>query len=183
MENTNDKIAELSEKIDNLENKIDQLIHIINNMKNNRISNKKVLPDYTPSIHFWDWIKTFIIKREHLITIFETSILDGFKECLEFNISNTLPDNYPIWVSDTSVKKTYIFEEDEWRQFSSEEIHNIIEIIWRKMLEFYFMGEKTEESEEQRDINKKKLIDLRKKLVDKHIKNINKYLIIKFNIG
>ena len=66
----------------------------------------------------------------------------------------------------------------EWTPLNEKIIHTLIESMWRKMLEFYYTSDpEPGVNETTRDINKKKLIDMRKGLVERHTKEIERFII------
>ena len=66
----------------------------------------------------------------------------------------------------------------KWVLISEQTIHQFIASIWRKMLEYYFTCETEPDVDETvRDINKKKLIDMRKGLVEKHVREIERSIV------
>lgn len=66
----------------------------------------------------------------------------------------------------------------KWVLISDLIIQQFIASIWRKMLEYYFTCENEPGVDETiRDINKKKLIDLRKGLVEKHLREIERTMV------
>jgi hypothetical protein len=68
--------------------------------------------------------------------------------------------------------------ENKWIPFSDCVVQRLIECVWRKMLEFYFTSPSEPGVDETvRDINKKKLIDMRKNLSDKNTKEIERFII------
>ena len=82
----------------------------------------------------------------------------------------------------TETVETYSDEDGEksgkWVLISEQAIQQFIASIWRKMLEYYFTRETGPEVDETvRDINKKKLIDMRKGLVEKHVREIERSIV------
>jgi len=66
----------------------------------------------------------------------------------------------------------------KWVLISEQAIQQFIASIWRKMLEYYFTSENEPGVDETiRDINKKKLIDMRKGLVEKHLREIERTMV------
>jgi hypothetical protein len=66
----------------------------------------------------------------------------------------------------------------KWVLISEQTIQQFIASIWRKMLEYYFTCEaEPGEDETVRDINKKKLIDMRKGLAEKHVREIERSIV------
>ena len=66
----------------------------------------------------------------------------------------------------------------KWVLISDKSINQFIASIWRKMLEYYFTREPEPGVDETvRDINKKKLIDMRKGLAEKHIREIERSIV------
>ena len=174
-------LRELSNKIDNLERKIDDLASktkIGGGAGRGSADTTPSSPDFVPGIEFQPWLNQFVTNREDLDLVFGVSMLDGYKQCISRNIG----ENPPIWVlSSTKTVSIYIYEDAAWRVASEEDIHCIIDAIWRKMLEFYFIlsdePDISEDEQTRRDINKKNLIDMRKKMVSRHTRDIARFIV------
>lgn len=197
-------VLELSNKIESIEQKIDILTqHIENNSTSYKkpISENTVI-QYIPLIDFDSWVHTIHIQREHVNIIFRNTILEGFKQFIQewFSKEKQKNENIPIILSGRP-KILYVFQnpvkvlsEDDsenlqcvdtdteentgkWILIDETIISKMIECIWKKMLEFYFTGDPEPGTDETvRDINKKKLIDMRKGLTEKHLKEIERFL-------
>jgi len=194
-----DTILRMEKYIYNLEDKIEKMTH-------NHLSEKRMtrsIPDYIPTHSISEWITYCPINNDHMDIIFNNTILEGFKQyiqyCMDFSSTMLLPlsvvDGKPkkiygfdlvIEDSDSEVdvsdihlsEKTEIFNGLKWQPMTEKHIHLFIEDIWRKMLEFYYTNPKhSNEDETQTDLNKKKLLSMRKILVEKHEKEIERFLI------
>jgi hypothetical protein len=185
-EYTKSFIQTASTTLENLENK---LSHYEANGHHNETCKKTaiLLPDFIPEIGFNDWLLTFEINKYDMQVLFGTSILDGFKHCISKNME--IIEGKPIWISDKKTKQIYIYDfigesELNWRIMTEEDIFVVIDNIWRKMVEFYFIKneeeyiELSDEEQTQRDINKKYLIDMKKKLIQKHVKDIARHIVL-----
>jgi len=187
-------IKNLSDKIDNLENKLDDISKQVQNTRNNNIDilrNKNILlPSFIPEISFQQWIQNFEIHKQDVMNILEINILDGFKTYLNKYIVETEYNIKPIFVSGGKSKQIFIYNlvdcttnEAEWKIATDEDICVLVDIIWRKMIQYYFIDEEealdrefTEDEQTMRDINKKILLDMKKKLISKHIKDITRFI-------
>jgi len=209
-------IREMSDKIDNLENKIDYLLDEIHQTSSRRGGvarsgwgersggGSMIVPDYTPSIHFQQWIQNFDIDKQDVTNVLETNILDGFKDCIlkyfTQNASNPISNIPYIAIVRGNYKCIYIYdcllsEEQnsglndassvlQWRIITDDDIYMLICVIWSKMLEYYFVIEEEElmadelsdREQLQRDINKKVLLDMKTRL-QKHIKDIKRWIL------
>jgi hypothetical protein len=198
-------IHTLSDKIDTIDTKIDNFVREYS--QNKKTSNlhqrqsstvpQKMYPDYCPSIDYDNWINEICIQREHVNVVFRCTILEGFKQFIQTFISsgNKTKNSLPIVAFGAKHKTLYIYqllqnneddhlstdtsalEKGEWIPINEKIIHILIESVWRKMLEFYYLSEPEPNTDETvRDINKKKLIDMRKGLVEKHTKEIERFL-------
>ena len=184
-------LRELSNKIDNLDRKIDAIVAAAASSSDGKNSNLKSAsvaqndtpssPDYLPSIEFQPWLNQFVTNIEDLDLVFDVSMLDGFKQCLAKNIEKNHGGGLPIWVLGAKTVLIYIYEDSAWKVASEDDIHRIIDTIWRKMLEFYFVicdePDIRDEEQTRRDICKKNLFDMRKKIVNRHTRDIAKYLV------
>lgn len=199
--NMEDLIQKLFDKIDNLERKLDEALNrnILPPPPKPHNSSQSIhvptLPNYIPEIDFHQWIQNFDVGKEDVMNVLEQNILDGFKTCLYKHMCEVDIDNKPIFVNTGGVggkvKNIYIFNlvnsitnEAEWRLINDNDIYLIIEIVWRKMVKYYFIDEEeqieyselSEDEKTQRDINKKVLLDMKKKLLNKHIKDITRFI-------
>jgi hypothetical protein len=196
-------IATLSEKIDKIDTKIDTFIR--DHSQNKKTTNShhtpdiqnSMYPEHSPSFDYDSWIHQICIHREHVNIVFRYTILEGFKQFIQGFISSEVKKKniLPIVAFGAKHKTIYIYKlihidvsdpptsdsaalvKGEWIPIDEKIIHKLIESIWRKMLEFYYLSEPEPNIEETvRDINKKKLIDMRKGLVEKHTKEIERFL-------
>ena len=184
-----DIIQKMSNKIDNLENKIDHLIGMRPHHHQSSSENSAIMmvPDYTPSINFQKWIQNFDINKDDVMNVLETNILDGFKDCIIKNMSCdtskpicafTYGRHQQIYIYD--IFQSSIFQ---WHVITDDDIYLLIDIIWRKMLEYYFVTEEelmedalSDNEQIQRDLNKKVLLDMKIRL-HKHIKEIKRCIL------
>lgn len=193
--NMEDLIQKLFDKIDNLERKLDEALQRNIPTPNCSSQSGPTFPNYIPEIDFHQWIQNFDVGKEDVMNLLEQNILDGFKSCLYKHMCEVDIDKKPVFVNTGGaggkVKQIYIFNlvnsitnEAEWRLINDNDIYLIIEIIWRKMVKYYFIDEEeqieyselSEDEKTQRDINKKVLLDMKKKLINKHIKDITKFI-------
>lgn len=189
-----DMFCELKEKIENLENTVlkkykcleEKLQYIeqkqIMSGSNTQKTVIDIQPNHTPSLTFQQWLEQISVMMEDLTNIFDIGILDGFYSCLGRNMPIL---ESPFWISPTKTKQIYLFDLSNmaWRIMSENDIVIIIEEIWRKMIEFYFIKceeeymELSEQDQTQRDIKKKGLIDMKKKMIQKHTMDIAKCIV------
>lgn len=196
IENLIDIIIKMSDKIDNLENKIDNLYQQMqkgngNIMKNNTVM---VVPNFIPSIGFQQWLQNLNIDKQDIAVLLGTNILDGFKCYLikYISINKNNKESIPIYISNTGrYKQIYIYDiidclkqDAKWHIMTDDDICTIIDIIWRKIIEYYFVTDEesiidilTDDEQTKRDINKKILLDMKKRLIQKHIKDIYRCII------
>lgn len=196
MEHLIEIIKKMSIKIDNLENKINELTQKMQNNnygilpKNNTIN---VVPNYTPSIGFQTWLQNLSIDKNDVMVLFGTNILDGFKcyliKHLDLYKNNTI--SRPLWISNNGrYKQIYIYDINDniekdlkWHIMTDEDTCLLVDIIWRKMIEYYFVTEEecidtfTDDEQTQRDFNKKILLDMKKRLIQKYTKDIQRCII------
>jgi len=188
-------ITGLSEKIDNLEQKLDAFIKTGSGGKRGGGSGGGgggSCPDSTPPMDFYGWVDSMPVVQEHVNVVFRSSILEGFKQFVHALFTRTETANpRPIVLFGSKPKILYVFSKispetdetvdpgrGEWMVLDETVVCGLIEQVWRKMLEFYYTcPEEPGVSETVRDMNKKKLIDMRKGLVEKHLKEIERFLI------
>lgn len=195
-------ILRMENYIYNLENKIEKMTH--NHLSEKRM--KQSIPNYIPTHSISEWIKYCPINNNHMDSIFKNTILEGFKQYIQYCMDYSSTMLIPLSLVDGKPQKLYGFHsvmEDsdselessevdvsdihlsektgslfKWQPMVEKHIHLFIEDIWRKMLEFYYTNPKDlNEDETQTDLNKKKLLSMRKILVEKHKKEIERFLI------
>jgi len=201
-ENLDDVVTKMCETILSMENYIHSLEDKLEKTTRH-MSDKKVfllIPGYIPTHTLSEWIHICPIHSGHMDVVFKHTVLEGFKQyvysCLEYSSSMMLPltvlDGKPKRLfgfysaaddSDSEHEggdmrpKEHIGAANKWQQMTENQIHMFIEDIWRKMLEFYYTSPREPEADEtQRDLNKKKLLGMRKILTEKHGKEIERYL-------
>ena len=187
-------ILKLSDKIENLENKIEVLIHDRSITKQRCISE---FPEAPPRL-FLEWIESFIVSIETLEIICQQPILEGFKHCLNDNFKRQL---LPLFVKGRP-RQLYVFtlhdnisgrsdirklsktnsESDEatvgiWQPFTDDHLDQLIQEIWRKILQKFLddtemFAEEDERTQNYRDICMKKIMEMRKILASRHRKEI-----------
>lgn len=197
------KIDSLEHKIDTLTQYVEkhpQNSDVTCNQKN--VSENQAItngiPNFVPTTNFDDWIQTFTVTREDVHFVFRNTVLEGFKHFIQDMFSKRKNDDPIVFCG--KPKTLYIFQkyvieeteyfikgepesenienfENKWIPFSDCVVQRLIECVWRKMLEFYFTSPSEPGVDETvRDINKKKLIDMRKNLSEKHTKEIERFI-------
>jgi len=188
-------IQEMSNKIDNLENKIDELRERGGGGGNgSRKPTVSVVPDFIPDLCFQKWLQTFDIGKQDIMVLLETNIVDGFKCCLIKFIGGKPEDTEnvakPIWVSTNGrYKQIYIYDvvdgldqHAQWRIMTEDDVCILIDTIWRKMIEYYFVTEEetldilSDDEQTYRDLNKKVLLDSKKRLL-KHTRELQRCIV------
>jgi hypothetical protein len=189
-------MTDLSRRLDSMDMKLDQLVSEIHKkdaeggfnggrngeklVKKNH-SSESSTPDYSPSMTFENWLESVNINKTHVNMIFRSTILDGFKQVLQQIIHDSQPMVLPIVTIGAKHKSLLVYQEREevgkWYVLDGPLLNYLVESIWRKMLEFYFTSEaEPGEDETVRDFHKKKLVDMRKVLTDKHMKEIERFI-------
>lgn len=196
-----EKIAGMENKIDELMSRMNHDAPPAVDKKKNLI----YTPDYVPALDFDAWIQTCVITHEHVHAIFRNTNLEGFKYFIRDWFSQQIQSNVPlplVVLGSGKTKFLYVFEvasddgdndsngypdgekeEDgdkngKWVLMSDRTLNQFIAAIWRKMLEFYFTCDNEDGVDETvRDINKKKLIDMRKGLTEKHGREIERFVV------
>jgi hypothetical protein len=186
-------IRELSEKMDGIEQKIEYITDAITmsqkrNMKDkDKDKNTATMPDFIPNKDFQQWISLFNVNKEDMDMLFGSTILDGFKHCLNRNIDAI--SEYPLWgASPAKTIQIFIYQNEAgWRIMTEEDIHILIDFVWRKMLEWYFILDEDEDYDKmtdkeqlQRDCNKKNLFGMKKTILTKYTKDIARCIIQRF---
>lgn len=188
-------IKELSNKIDNLENKIDNLYQQVQKGNTNIIKNNTVMvvPNFVPSIGFQPWLQKLNIDKQDIEILLGTNILDGFKCYLikYISVNKNNKESIPIYISSNGrYKQIYIYDsidslrlDAKWYIMTDDDVCLLIDIIWRKIIEYYFVTEEesiidmlSEDEQTQRDMNKKNLLDMKKRL-HRHTREIQRSII------
>jgi hypothetical protein len=171
-------ILKLSDKIENLEHKIEVLI------QEKGVSKQQSVSEFPkdPPLAFLEWIESFIVTTETFEVICQQSILDGFKHCLCDNFQRQL---LPLFVKGRP-RQLYVFvlqdDDSGWQPFTDAHLDNLIQDVWRKILQRFmndtemFIGE-DERTQNYRDICMKKIMEMRKILASRHRKEIMRCLI------
>jgi len=196
-----DTILRMENYIYSLEDKMKKMNHNMSEKKTILSA-----PNYVPTHTLSEWITYCPIHVGHMENVFKNTVLEGFKQyilvCLEFSTTMLIPltvlDGKPkrlfgfysatedsdseqegdeTNISDIHVKESVTTPICKWQIITEQHIHIFIEDVWRKMLEFYYTyPREPDEDETQRDLNKKKLLSMRKLLVEKHVKEIERFL-------
>lgn len=191
-----DIIQVMSEKIDNIENKIDE-INVRGTGTGGRCGGSttvSVRPDFIPDITFQKWIQDFEIGKHDVMLLLENNIMYGFKCCLHklimgVNMGGGGENLNPIWIHvHGRYKQIYIYDlvDDDslaqWHTVTEDDMYILVDTIWRKMIEYYFIIEEesleilTDDELTCRDLNKRVLLDSKRRLL-KHTKEIQRYII------
>lgn len=163
-------------------------------------------PNYIPTHTLSEWITYCPINSSHMENVFKNTVLEGFKQyilvCLEFSTTMLIPlttlegkpkrlfvfssvtddsdseqEGDETSISNVHLKESVVISISKWKIMTEQQIHMFIEDIWRKMLEFYYTSPREPDADEtQRDLNKKKLLSMRKILVEKHGKEVERFL-------
>ena len=190
-------LLRMEKNIQSLQDKLDKIMTSPKHTNN-------TIPTHIPTHSISNWIQKCPIDHEKMNYIFTHTYLEGFKYYVGYclNYSTECHTNHecsiiPFAVVDEKPKKLYGYSmvvddydsdnsSDElvdgrptykWQPMTERHINLFIEDIWRRMLEYYYMTPAPEgEDETVRDKNKHKLLGMRKKLVEKHHKEIERFL-------
>jgi hypothetical protein len=195
-------MKKMSLKINKLEKELD---YYKNNSKRNIRKNiLQVLrePQYNSNYTFIDWINTFQINVEHINIVLENGVLEGFKNCIEFNINNYQSEIIPICSFIQKTGYLYVFDkiisedngitienknqEHQWQVFDDNHMKFLIMTVWRNFYRLYMNLSTNSEifisiSEDIRDCNMKLINDMRRILYDKYRHEIKRWIYIKLS--
>lgn len=171
-------ILKLSDKIENLEQKIEVLI------QEKGISKQQCVSEFPkdPPTAFIEWVESFIVTTKTFEIICQQPILEGFKHCLLDNFQKQL---LPLFVKGRP-RQLYVFilhdDDSGWQPFTDAHLDNLIQDVWRKILQRFLNDtemfiEEDERTQNYRDICMKKIMEMRKILASRHRKEIMRCLI------
>lgn len=191
MENITKEISNLSNKLENLENRF---INI-----NEFEPNKNLSRLYIPQVSYEQWIDSFTVNMEILKKTYKQGILTGFKECIIENIGKYKSDisidicnneerkmRLPIVVL-MRPKRLQIYCDNEWQTFTEANLEYFIQEIWRKFLMLFLenqesldfaidFGVDNNSSQYHKDIFMKNILEMKKKILQNHKKEIIRIL-------
>ena len=190
-------IHQFSDKIESLENKVDDLqCFIQENISKCNIRepcSRDKFPVKSPSISFEKWVDSFVVSQDVLEITCKNGILEGCKQCITDNFQK-----YNMTIPLTACmrpKQLYVYCIDNndinkgiWQLYTDEHLNILIQEIWRKILQLFLndstnLFEDTDEdisqsSQNYRDICMKKILEMKKNLLQRHSKEILRYLIV-----
>lgn len=189
-------IHQFSHKIESLENKVDELqCYIQENVSKCNIREQGSRDKFTvktPSISFEKWIDSFIVSQDVLEITCKNGILEGCKQCITENFQK-YNMTIPLTVC-MRPKQLYVYCIDDnnkgtWQLYTDEYLNMLIQEIWRKLLQLFLNDsnsdsqdssdmDESQSSQNYRDICMKKIIEMKKNLLQRHSKEIIKHLII-----
>lgn len=190
-ENTNEipNQKELYEMVLKLSMKVDRLEKELNTIKTRKKTKKDIVKilteEYpTPKIIFTNLVDVFVVKKEYIETIFELGVLETMKKYIQQNIEklqmekhilpiNCFQDSNFVYVYDYN-KET---QKEEWMIMTDDIYQKFASNIWCLYLKKYMTMEKDKKiSIDTHDLNKKKMVDMRRLLIDKLKNEIKKFI-------
>lgn len=178
---------ELYEMVLKLSLKVERLEKELNTIKTRKKTKKdiiKILSEEfpTPKILFANLTDAFIIKKEYINSIFELSVLETMKKYLQQNIEKFLVEKRILPINsfkDSTFVYVYDFnketQKNEWMIMTDDIYQKFVSDIWCLYLKKYMTMEKDKKIPiETHDLNKKKMVDMRRLLIDKLKNEIKK---------
>lgn len=180
---------ELYEMFLKLSMKVERLEKELNTIKTRKKTKKdiiKILSDEfpTPRTTFSNLTDIFIIKREYIETIFDLNVLETMKKYFQQNIEKLLSEKQILPINcfkDSSFIYVYDFnketQKNEWTIMTDDIYQKFVSDIWCLYLKKYMTMEKDNKTPiETHDLNKKKIVDMRRILIDRLKNDIKKFI-------
>jgi hypothetical protein len=100
-------------------------INIINWLKTNII----------PTLTFNEWISSFEVHQHHYEYLLENTIFQSVQQIFECNLNELSNAIYPFTCFSQKVGIFYLYEDDKWRQASTDDILDLLIIIQKKVID------------------------------------------------